>query len=83
VATAFGAAVMMGGCAGPMYAGQPDEMYYSAPRSDERSYVGGDMRDEEVGYDDEQPVTDAAPHEPQYEYRGGRDPITGKAKTRL
>lgn len=73
-AALLGAAVVAG-CQSPMYSGTPDDM--SAGHQD-RSYVGGE------------PEADAAPprsasptREQDYEYRGGRDPVTGRAKTRM
>ena len=74
------AALALGGCQSPMYSGTPDDMSYSysvAPTSDP-SYVG---RNDAA--DDAQPADQAWTAEQQYEYRGGRDPSTGRANTRL
>ncbi len=69
------AAVALGGCQSPMYSGTPDDMGYQsysvAPTSDP-SYVGRT-----------EAADDAQPAEQQYEYRGGRDPSTGRATTQL
>jgi hypothetical protein len=74
------AALALAGCQSPMYSGTPDDMGYAvAPTYEDRSYVG---RNEQAG--------DAKPAEQQawtadrsYEYRGGRDPVSGKAGTQM
>jgi hypothetical protein len=74
------AAVALGGCQSPMYSGTPDDMSYSyavAPTADP-SYVG---RKETA--DDAQPADQSWTAEQKYEYRGGRDPSTGRANTQL
>ena len=74
------AALALGGCQSPMYSGTPDDMSYSysvAPPADP-SYVG---RNEAA--DDAQPADQSWTAEQQYEYRGGRDPSTGRATTQL
>ena len=75
------AAVALGGCQSPMYSGTPDDMSYKsysvAPTSDP-SYVGRP----EAAYD-AQPADQSWTAEQQYEYRGGRDPSTGRATTQL
>ncbi len=79
LAAAF-AALALGGCQSPMYSGSPDDMSYRhsvAPSSDP-SYVG---RNEAA--DHAQPTDQSWSAEQQYEYRGGRDPSTGRANTQL
>ena len=74
------AALALGGCQSPMYSGTPDDMGYSysvAPSADP-SYVG---RNETA--DEAQPADQSWTAEKQYEYRGGRDPSTGRATTQL
>ncbi len=74
------AALALGGCQSPMYSGTPDDMSYSysvAPPADP-SYVGRSQ-----AADDAQPADQAWTAEQQYEYRGGRDPSTGRANTQL
>lgn len=78
LAAAF-AALALGGCQSPLYSGTPDDMghSYSAPSHDP-SYVG---RNEAA--DDAQPDDQSGAPEEKYEYRGGRDPATGRANTQL
>ena len=74
------AALALGGCQSPMYSGSPDDMGYRhsvAPSSDP-SYVG-----RKEAADDAQPADPSWSAEQQYEYRGGRDPSTGRANTQL
>jgi hypothetical protein len=74
------AALALGGCQSPMYSGTPDDMGYSysvAPPADP-SYVG---RNEAA--DSAPPADQSWTAEQQYEYRGGRDPSTGRATTQL
>ena len=61
------ATLALGGCASTMSSGMPDD-----------AYKVGAQRDEE-----EQPAAQAWTAEQKYEYRGGRDPITGRAKTQM
>jgi len=73
-------ALALGGCQSPMYSGTPDDMSYSyavAPTSDP-SYVG-----RKEAADDAQPTDQSWTAEQQHEYRGGRDPSTGRANTQL
>lgn len=75
------AALALGGCQSPLYSGTADDIGASrsvAPASDP-SYVG---RNETA---DEAPPADESPPagEEQYEYRGGRDPATGRASTQI
>lgn len=74
------AVVALGGCQSPLYSGTPDTVGDSrlvAPASDP-SYVG---RNEAA--DAAQPADQPPSGEEQYEYRGGRDPATGRASTQL
>jgi hypothetical protein len=73
----------LGGCQSPMYSGVPDDQFtgsiapsYAPGTYEPPSKVG---RAEE---EDHEPMPTARA-EPQYEYRGGRDPVTGRAKTQL
>ncbi len=78
------AALALGGCASTMSSGTPDDAYGAsvapsyAPETYEPPYQVGAQRDEE-----EQPAAQASAAEQKYEYRGGRDPVTGRAKTRM
>lgn len=81
------AALALGGCQSPMYSGVPDD---AMSASIAPSYSPGTYEPPaKVGraYDDEESEPEPAPtahvDERQYEYRGGRDPITGRAKTQL
>jgi hypothetical protein len=74
------AALALGGCQSPLYSGSPDDMSYRhsvAPSSDPY-YVG---RNEAA--DDAQPTDQSWSAEQRYEYRGGRDPATGRASTQI
>jgi hypothetical protein len=62
----------LAGCQSPLYSGTPDDL--NAPLTD-RSYVGR-------GTDADDPPSPPA-DAPRYEYRGGRDPATGRAKTQM
>ncbi len=73
------AALALGGCQSPMYSGTPDDMGYSysvAPTADP-SYVGRNETAENSQPDQSWTA------EKQYEFRGGRDPSTGRATTQL
>lgn len=79
--------MLLGGCQSPMYSGTPDDMGASiAPDYAPGTYeppakVGGQYdADEETA----SPQADqSAEQGKRYEYRGGRDPITGRAKTQM
>jgi hypothetical protein len=74
------AALALGGCQSPMYSGTPDDMSHSysvAPTSNP-AYVG---RHEAA--DNAEPADQFWTADKQYEYRGGRDPSTGRATTQL
>jgi uncharacterized protein YceK len=74
---AAAAALALGGCASTMSSGTPDDAYgassYAPP-----PYQVGAQRDEE-----ERPAAQEWTAEQKYEYRGGRDPVTGRAKTQM
>ena len=74
------AALGLGGCASTMSSGTPDDAYGAsvAPRTYEPPYQVGAQRDEEG-----QPGAQEWAAEQNYEYRGGRDPVTGRAKTQM
>ena len=74
------AALALGGCASTMSSATPDDAYSAsvAPRTYEPPYQVGAQRDEE-----EQPAAQEWAAEQNYEYRGGRDPVTGRAKTQM
>ena len=78
------AALALGGCASTMSSGTPDDAYRAsiapsyAPGTYEPPYQVGAQRDEE-----EQPAAQEWSAEQKYEYRGGRDPVTGRAKTQM
>jgi hypothetical protein len=80
VLAALFAALALGGCQSPIYSGTPDDMSYSysaAPSADP-SYVGRNETADSVP-----PADQSWTAEQQYEYRGGRDPSTGRATTQL
>ena len=75
----------LGGCQSPMYSGVPDDQFtgsiapaYSPGTYEPPAKIG---RAEEAEPDGPEVAVDQA--QPHYVYRGGRDPITGKAKTQL
>lgn len=72
------AALSLGGCQSPMYSGTPDDMSAVPPSYQERSYIG---RNEQA--DEQQPAEEPSTAERKYEYRGGRDPVTGRANTQM
>jgi hypothetical protein len=78
------AALALGGCASTMSSGTPDDAHSAsiapgyAPGIYEPPYQVGAQRDEE-----EQPAAQEWAAEQKYEYRGGRDPVTGRAKTQM
>jgi outer membrane biogenesis lipoprotein LolB len=78
------AALALGGCASTMSSGTPDDAYSAsiapshAPGTYEAPYQVGAQRDEE-----EQPAAQEWTAEQKYEYRGGRDPVTGRARTQM
>jgi hypothetical protein len=60
-----------------MYSGTPDDTYsYSVAPAYDPSYVGGDAQAKE-------PARQAWSAEQKYEYRGGRDPVSGRAGTQM
>jgi hypothetical protein len=71
-------AVALGGCQSPMYSGTPDDMSRSVAPSSNPSYVG---RSEKT--DEGQSADQAGSAEQKYEYRGGRDPVTGRANSQM
>jgi hypothetical protein len=81
---AAAAALALGGCASTMSSGTPDDTYSAsiapsdAPGPYQPPYQVGAQRDEE-----EQPASQEWTAEQKYEYHGGRDPITGRAKTQM
>jgi hypothetical protein len=75
----------LGGCASTMSSGTPDDAYSASiapsygPGTYEAPYQVGAQGEEE-----EQPASAQAwAAEQKYEYRGGRDPVTGRAKTQM
>jgi hypothetical protein len=77
---AVAATLALGGCASTMSSGTPDDAYSAsiAPNNYERPYQVGAQRDAE----EEAPAQEWTA-EQKYEYRGGRDPVTGRAKTQM
>ena len=72
-------AVALGGCQSPMYSGTPDDTYsYSVAPAYDPSYVGGNAQADEA-----EPAQQAWTAEQKYEYRGGRDPVSGRASTQM
>ena len=78
LAATLAVALAVGGCQSPMYSGTSDDMSAVAPRYQWRSYVGRSER-----ADEQQPAEENWTAEQKYEYRGGRDPVTGRANTQL
>ncbi len=57
----------------------PDGTYsYSVAPAYDLSYVGGNTQADEAA-----PVQQAWTAEQKYEYRGGRDPVSGRASTQM
>jgi hypothetical protein len=82
---AVGLVLALGGCQSPMYAGSPDDGASLAPiyapgtyepPYDQRSNVGR-------GAEEKPSQSDVSAPAEAYEYRGGRDPVTGRAKTQM
>jgi hypothetical protein len=74
------AGLALGGCQSPMYSGTPEDMSYAvAPTYSpgNPAYIG---RNENAG---EEPSEQAWTAERNYEYRGGRDPVSGRATTQM
>lgn len=78
------AAMALGGCASTMSSGTPDDVSGAsiapsyAPGTYEPPYQVGARRDEEAS-----PAAQEWTVEQRFEYRGGRDPVTGRAKTQM
>ena len=70
--------VALGGCQSPMYSGTPDTYSYSVAPSHDPSYVGGNPEARAA-----EPAQQAWTSEQKYEYRGGRDPVSGRASTQM
>jgi hypothetical protein len=70
----------LGGCESAMYGGTPDDM--SAAIAQPPYQVGG-ISNEEPEEVQSAPERHASDEGRQYEYRGGRDPVTGRAKTQM
>lgn len=74
------AAAALGGCQSAMYSGNPDEFSGSVtPQYGPGTYEPP----AKVGRNEVEPRPEATVQEHQYEYRGGRDPVTGRAKTQI
>lgn len=82
LATVLASGALLGGCQSPMYSGAND---MGGSVAEPAYKVGGkpDQADDDADAASQagQGSSDAAGR--QYEYRGGRDPITGKAKTQM
>ena len=69
----------LGGCASTMSSGTPDDVYgASIAPSYAPPYQVGAQGDEE-----ESASAQVWTAEQKYKYRGGRDPVTGRAKTQM
>lgn len=85
LAATVASATAMGGCASQMYGGTPSDMGASmtspyAPGTYEPPYqVGAAAQVEEQPHEQDPQWT----AEQKYEYRGGRDPVTGRARTQM
>src|SRR4051794_15935874 len=72
--------VPLGGCQSPIYSGTPDDTYsYSVAPAYDPSYVGRNEQAEEIEPGQDQAWT----AEQKYEYRGGRDPVSGRAISQM
>ena len=69
--------VALGGCQSPMHSGTSDTYSYSVAPS-HPSYVGGNAAARAA-----EPAQQAWTSEQKYEYRGGRDPVSGRASTQI
>jgi hypothetical protein len=78
VAAALFSALALGGCQSPMYSGTPDDMSYAVAPNYDPSYVGRSDKTDEA-----QPGEQTWTAEQKYEYRGGRDPVTGRASSQM
>ena len=61
-----------------MYSGTPDDMSYARGARYDPSYVG-----RRTTSDDAQTAEQSWTAEQKYEYRGGRDPFTGRANSQM
>ena len=88
LSVALSAAVMCAGCQSPMYSGVPEEEFSRGPAPDyapgtyEPPYQVGRQSEEQSEEEDVEPPVQAEA-EQKYQYRGGRDPVTGRAKTQM
>lgn len=75
------ASLALGGCQSPMYSGTPDDMSGSiAPAYSPDTYEPP----AKVGRADQDETEQQVPQDDtKYVYRGGRDPITGKAEKQM
>jgi len=78
------AAMALGGCQSAMYSGTPEDMSGSVapaygPDTYEPPYQVGGAKE---GGAADQKEAEQSP-DGQYVYRGGRDPVTGRAKTQM
>lgn len=84
LAVAAVAVLALGGCASNMSSGMTDD---GSSASNVPSYAPGTYEPPyQVGAppeEKEQPATQEGGTEQKYEYRGGRDPLTGRAKTQM
>jgi hypothetical protein len=70
----------LGGCASSMYSGVPDDSRYAVPTGEDRSYVGGEPESTEEATAEARPEDNP---DAQYVYRGGRDPVSGRAHKQM
>ena len=84
---ALSAAIACAGCQSPMYSGTAEDGFGrgSAPTYSPGTYeppyqVGG--QSEEQSEEEVEPPLQAEADQ-KYQYRGGRDPVTGRAKTQM
>ena len=70
----------LGGCQSPMYSGTPDDMSATRWRPASRSLLRRPQRSRPTRT---KPADQAWTAEQKYEYRGGRDPVTGRANTQM
>jgi len=88
LALSVSAAIACAGCQSPMYSGAPEEEFSRSPAPDyapdtyEPPYQVGRQSDQQANEEDGEPPAQTEA-EQKYQYRGGRDPVTGRAETQM
>ena len=88
LAVALSAAIVCAGCQSPMYSGTAEDGFgrgpaptYSPGTYEPPYQVGGQSEEQSEEEEVEPPLQAEA--DQKYQYRGGRDPVTGRAKTQM